>query len=89
MAKIERLLDVYRFPGFVPQAKVSGVFGEPLAVVVTLLRSRKKRVAVFAGKLALPTTTSVPGASATWPAATNASISPSRLEGSFVPDVAA
>jgi len=75
MAKIKRLLDLYRFPGFVPQAEVSGVFGEPRAVVVTLSRSRKKRAAAFAGKLALPTTTNDPGASATWRVVTNASIS--------------
>ncbi len=38
-----RLLDTYRFPGFRPQATVKGVFGDPKARVVTLLRRGKKR----------------------------------------------
>jgi hypothetical protein len=45
MAKLKRLLDIYRFPGFVPRPKVRGIFGDPLAVVITLQRRRKKRSA--------------------------------------------
>ena len=37
MAKLKRLLDIYRFPGFVPRPKVRGIFGDPRAVVITLL----------------------------------------------------
>jgi hypothetical protein len=33
-----RLLDVYRFAGFRPQATVRGVFGDPKARVITLVR---------------------------------------------------
>ena len=41
MGKIKRLHDLYRFPGFVPQAHVRGVFGDPVAVVITLRRREK------------------------------------------------
>lgn len=40
-----RLLDTYRFPGFRPQATVKGVFGDPKARVVTLVRRGKKQSA--------------------------------------------
>jgi hypothetical protein len=50
MATRKRLLDIYRFPGFVPQPKVRGIFGDPLAVVITLQRRRKKRSAGSAAK---------------------------------------
>ena len=48
MAKFKnrQLRDAYRFPGFVPQAAVHGVFGDPKAVIVKLTRRRKKRCAV-------------------------------------------
>lgn len=36
-----RLLDAYRFPGFRPQATVQGMFGDPEARVVTLVRRGK------------------------------------------------
>jgi hypothetical protein len=48
MAKIKKLQDVYRFPGFAPESKIRGIFGDPLAVVITLRRRRKKR---FAGSV--------------------------------------
>src|SRR6185437_528088 len=56
MAKLKRLLDIYRFPGLVPQPKVRGIFGDPLAVVITLVRRRKKRSAAHADKPSSPTT---------------------------------
>ena len=43
--KKQRLLDAYRFSGFRPEEKVRGVFGDPLARVVTLVRRSKKRPA--------------------------------------------
>jgi len=46
MSKARRrreLRDVYRFPGFVPGARVRGVFGDRTAVVVSLARREKKR----------------------------------------------
>ena len=42
MSKTRRLLDVYRFPGFEPCARVHGIFGDPYAVVIPLRRRRKK-----------------------------------------------
>jgi len=41
---------LYRFPGFEPVATLRGVFGDPMAVVVTLRRRRKKRLAEDATK---------------------------------------
>jgi len=45
MAKFRRrrLRDAYRFAGFVPMARVHGVFGDPKARVVVLRRRQKKR----------------------------------------------
>lgn len=60
-----RLLDAYRFPGFRPQATVKGVFGNPKARVITLVRRGKKPSAgVVAGPSPAGTTASC-GASAT------------------------
>src|SRR6267378_3577511 len=41
--KRRRLLDAYRFPGFRPIEEVRGVFGDPHARIVTLVRRSKKR----------------------------------------------
>lgn len=46
MKKLRRLKDEYRYPGFVPLPAVKGVFGDPMALVITLRRGRKKRAAV-------------------------------------------
>jgi hypothetical protein len=43
--KKKRLLDSYRFPGLRPLDEVKGVFGDPLARVVTLVRRSKKHAA--------------------------------------------
>ena len=50
MSKTRRLVDVYRFPGFDPYARVHGIFGDPYAVVIPLRRRRKKRAAACVGK---------------------------------------
>jgi hypothetical protein len=81
MAKLKRLLDIYRFPGFLPRPKLRGLFGDPLAIVITLQRRRKKRSAASAAKPAAPITTSDPAASATWPVATSVFTSTSRPAG--------
>jgi hypothetical protein len=38
-----RLWDAYRFPGFRPSSTVIGIFGDPLARILTLTRRSKKR----------------------------------------------
>jgi hypothetical protein len=45
-SKKRRLRDAYRFPGFRPVDDLRGVFGDPYARVVTLVRRSKKRHAV-------------------------------------------
>ena len=40
--KRKRLLDAYRFPGFRPLEKIRGIFGDPKARVITLVRRSKK-----------------------------------------------
>ena len=54
--KNRQLRDAYRFPGFVPQAAVRGVFGDSKAVVVKLTRRRKKRDALNAANVVAATT---------------------------------
>jgi hypothetical protein len=44
MRKTKRLTDAYRFPGFIPQQMVAGIFGDPRARVIKLNRIEKKRV---------------------------------------------
>jgi hypothetical protein len=75
MAKFNLLHDLYRFPGFVPLPKVRGVFGDPLAVVITLKRRRKKRSAGSAARRIAATTTSGDDVCAISPVGTNGSIS--------------
>ena len=84
MAKFKHLHDLYRFPGFVPQPTVRGVFGDPLAVVITLRRRRKKRFVAFAGACLGPTTISGHGEPETSPVATSGSILPTPCAGSRV-----
>ena len=50
MPKQRRLQDAYRFPGFQPLARVRGVFGDPKLRIVQLVRRRKKRRVVSAGR---------------------------------------
>ena len=48
MRKTKRLWDAYRFPGFTPEHVVSGIFGDPKALVIKLRRRGKKRFAGLA-----------------------------------------
>ena len=48
--KPKALLDAYRLAGFRCQARLRGVFGDPKARVITLVRRSKKRFAVFVDK---------------------------------------
>jgi len=50
MGKKRRLLDEYRFPGFVPRAEIQGVFGDPKARVIQLERIQKKQSAGGVGE---------------------------------------
>ena len=43
-----RLQDAYAFPGFRPQTKVGGLFGDVKARVIALIRRSKKRSAAVA-----------------------------------------
>jgi len=80
MAKFKLLHDLYRFPGFVPQARVRGLFGDAHAVAITLQRRRKKRSAMSAERCIGASTTSGLGVSAIFPVATSGSISPTPSE---------
>ena len=82
MAKFKLLHDLYRFPGFVPLANIRGLFGDPMAVVITLRRRRKKRAAASAARIITAITTSGRDGFATSPVATNASTSPLSSAGS-------
>lgn len=46
--KRRRLVDAYAFPGFRPLATVRGVFGDPKAQLITLVRRTKKPSAAVA-----------------------------------------
>lgn len=46
--KLRRLSDAYRFAGFRPLAMVKGIFGDPQARLVSLIRRGKKQSAVVA-----------------------------------------
>lgn len=89
MAKVKLLQDLYRFPGFVPHSRVRGVFGDSLAVVITLQRRRKKHSVASAAKPIAAITTSDPDGSAISPAATNVSTWPSPCAASSVPGATA
>ena len=84
MAKFKHLHDLYQFPGFVPDPSIQGIFGDPLAVVITLCRRRKKRFAAAAGKSIGPTTTRGPDVPGISPVATSGSTSLTCCAGSSV-----
>jgi hypothetical protein len=45
MTRSKRIEDSYRFPGFRPLHTVQGVFGDPFARIITLVRREKKQSA--------------------------------------------
>ncbi len=45
MLKTHELRDAFRFPFFTPTLRVRGVFGDPQAIIVDLVRRQKKRSA--------------------------------------------
>jgi len=38
MAKFKQLRDIYRFPCFSPQQRISGIFGDPRGFLIPLKR---------------------------------------------------
>jgi GR25 family glycosyltransferase involved in LPS biosynthesis len=46
MRKKRALWNEYRFPGFSPKAGIQGIFGDPKARVIFLVRRQKKRLVV-------------------------------------------
>ena len=79
MPSTRQIRDVYRFPGFDPLASVHGIFGDPVAVVVTLQRRRKKRPVGFVVRCLPRFTIKGHAVSATFPVATSAFTSISRF----------
>ena len=55
--KKKRLEDAYRFPGFRPSRWVRGVFGDSQVRIMVLERRQKKRLAAFAVKSTVHSTT--------------------------------
>lgn len=86
MAKHRQLQQLYRFPGFLPEADIRGLFGDHMAVVIRLRRRQKKRPAgSVVCSVAAPTTNDFVEY-ATSPAAIDASTLPSGGGGSIAPD---
>jgi len=83
-----RLVDAYAFPGFRAQPTVRGIFGDPKACIVDLVRRSKKRPAVAALGFTVDGTTGVRAEFAICPAAIGAYICSSRF-GAFSASVAA
>jgi len=67
-----RLTDAYVFPGFRPQPTVRGVFGDPRACVITLVRRSKKQSAAVVAVFTADGTTGARARRAICPAATGA-----------------
>lgn len=67
MEKKRRLWDTYRFPGFRAEHTVSGIFGDPKARVIRLMRTEKKRRVEYAALFTIPTTTKRPEGFGTFP----------------------
>jgi hypothetical protein len=84
MAKIKRLLDIYRFPGFVPFSSLQGVFGDHRAIVVRLRRRQKKRSAECVAKSSFIITTNGLGEYVTCPVGIDASTWPTKDGASIV-----
>ena len=83
-----RLWDAYAFPGFRPQPTVRGVFGDPKARVITLIRRSKKHYAAHAVARGWAGTTRRRVGCAPFRAATRGFFSNSRFDGSLAELVA-
>lgn len=73
MAKNRKLWDTYRFTGFRPTPTITGIFGDPKARVIRLIRRGKKQLVEPVGRFILPFTTGRYGEFETFPVAIPAS----------------
>ena len=60
MRKPKRLWDLYHFPGFSPEHALSGIFGDPRARVIGLIRRGEKLFGAPVAAPIIPTTTGKP-----------------------------
>jgi hypothetical protein len=72
MAKHKHLWDAYHFPGFSPEHTLSGIFGDPRARVIRLIRRGKKPFAIPVVSSIALSTTGRPAGSAICPVPTSA-----------------
>ena len=84
MAKYKQLSYLYRFPGFYPQGRISGIFGDPRALVIRLKRREKKQSVEPAVRFIVPSTTGRSGGIEICPAGICASIWTWRFGAFFV-----
>jgi len=70
--KPRRLADAYRFRGFSPLQKLQGIFGDPQARLITLVRRGRKRSAAPAERFTSAGTIAGDVARGTWLAGTTA-----------------
>jgi len=89
MPSPKQLRDLYRFPGFVPCARIQVCADDPQAVCLTLRRRRKKRPAGYADKGSHASMIKDRAKSVTWPVAIGASTCPSLCAGFSVGGAAA
>ncbi len=82
--RVRRLWDTYVFSGFRPTATVRGVFGDPKARIVSLVRRSKKLHAAGAAEYGEAGTIEECGGFGICPVATRGYIWSSRLVGYFV-----
>lgn len=79
MPSTQQLRDLYRFPGFVPWARIQDIEDDPHAVLLTLRRRQKKRLAVYVVSARRASMTKGHAESVIWPVAISGSICPSRF----------
>jgi hypothetical protein len=85
----QQLRDLYRFPGFVPLARIQVFARDPQAVLLTLQRRQKKQSAACVDKRTFVAMTTGHATCVTWPVVTGVSTWPSLCVGSIVDGVAA